>query len=205
MKARRRREPTASHSPSDSAGSATLPLRPSTGIRSVLTRRVIVAVINYGCLALTNSAYSVLLPLFLSTPVEHGGLGLGPKQIGYILGAQGIVSVIFIVIFGTRMQKRFGKAKSFTFAMASLIIVFAAFPIASSMVSGVSLSSGSNVTSTLPWGVWVVLAIQISGYGLLNAGYGMTLKSNTLPFNSLNEIQAQFLFWLQKRRPRRLS
>ena len=175
MKARRTRTPSLSHSHSNSADPV-LPLRPPTGIWSVLTRPVIIAVINYGCLALTNSAYSVLLPLFLSTPIEHGGLGLNPKQIGYILGTQGILSVIFIIFFCARIQKRLGNARSFTSAMAGFVIMSTAFPIMSSMVSGVSLSKGSNAVFALPWGVWIVLAVQISCFGLVVVGYGEVSK-----------------------------
>ncbi len=169
MKAKRNRAPSPTPCHSASADSV-LSLRPPTGIWSVLTRPVIIAVINYGCLALTNSAYSVLLPLFLSTPIEHGGLGLNPKQIGYILGTQGILSVIL------RIQKRLGNARSFTSAMAGFVIMSTAFPIMSSMVSGVSLSKGSNAVFALPWGVWIVLAVQISCFGLVVVGYGEVSK-----------------------------
>ncbi|KAF9513230.1 hypothetical protein BS47DRAFT_1485747 [Hydnum rufescens UP504] len=75
----------------------------NASLRSILTKRVIIAAANYCLLALVSISYSVLQPLFLSTPIQHGGLGLDPARIGYILAVQGVVAMtmaVFMVLFG---------------------------------------------------------------------------------------------------------
>ena len=57
----------------------------------MLTRPVVLSVANYGALALADIAFIAFLPLFLSTPIALGGLGLAPAAIGAILGSLGVL------------------------------------------------------------------------------------------------------------------
>ncbi|KAI0637849.1 major facilitator superfamily domain-containing protein [Trametes polyzona] len=68
-------------------------------LRKVLTRRVIISVVNYMVLALVEIAYVALQPLFLATPVALGGLGLAPPSIGAILGLSGVLNGAFQRLF----------------------------------------------------------------------------------------------------------
>ncbi|KAF8329788.1 major facilitator superfamily domain-containing protein [Cantharellus anzutake] len=141
-------------------------------IRTILTRRVVVAGVNYWCLCLLYIVHSVLLPLYLSTPLGHGGLGFDPRRIGIVLCIQGAVSIILIILLAAKMQKHFGVAMSFTIAIAGYFVVFSAFPIMTMMTSAISTPEISGTASHLPWTVWVVLAAQILCVGLINAGFG---------------------------------
>ncbi|KAI9454533.1 MFS general substrate transporter [Lactarius psammicola] len=64
-------------------------------LRRLMTRQVLLTVINYAILALVDIAYRAMQPLFFSTPVSNGGLGLAPPAIGRILTYFGILNAIF--------------------------------------------------------------------------------------------------------------
>lgn len=51
-----------------------------------MTPQVTTAVANYAAISLIEIAFYSLLPLFYSTPVDVGGLGLTPSGIGSLLG-----------------------------------------------------------------------------------------------------------------------
>jgi MFS family permease len=53
-------------------------------LREVLTRNVLVAGGNYALLSVLDIMFRAILPLFLSTPRELGGLGLSPPKIGSV-------------------------------------------------------------------------------------------------------------------------
>lgn len=56
-------------------------------IREILTRPVVVAISNYAVLSLIDIALTALIPLFYSTPIADGGLGLSTPTIGLVLSA----------------------------------------------------------------------------------------------------------------------
>ncbi|KAI0327009.1 hypothetical protein GY45DRAFT_1328131 [Cubamyces sp. BRFM 1775] len=70
---KRRRLDSSEEGSSDTHDDAPPPLH------SVLTRPVLVSVVNYGVLALVEISFLALLPLFLATPIKPGGLGLPPS------------------------------------------------------------------------------------------------------------------------------
>jgi MFS family permease len=53
-------------------------------------------------------------------PIEIGGLGLPPKSIGLILGAYGLTTGLFQVVFFARMIHRFGERHVFFFFFLSV-------------------------------------------------------------------------------------
>lgn len=57
-------------------------------MRSVLTKPVIVAALNYAALALVDMTMRAVQPVFLSTPIHLGGLGLPPYKIGRVLSVR---------------------------------------------------------------------------------------------------------------------
>ena len=58
-------------------------------LRQLMTRRVLLSAIDYVTLSLVDIAFRTIQPLFFSTPVENGGLGLAPPSIGNILASFG--------------------------------------------------------------------------------------------------------------------
>lgn len=103
--------------------------RPQLPIRDVLTPQVTVAVLSYGCLALVDVAYIGLQPLFYSTKVELGGLGLSVPDIGLALGLSGIwVGIVAATCFG-KVHHRFGARPVFIAGVLAFIPMLLLFPV----------------------------------------------------------------------------
>ncbi|KAG6906535.1 hypothetical protein DXG01_013413 [Tephrocybe rancida] len=87
-------------------------------LRGLLTPKVLIAAGNYAFFAMLEVAFRSIQPLFLSTPIELGGLGLAPPAIGQILSAFGILNGVFQVLFFARIHDRFGSKKTFVAGVA---------------------------------------------------------------------------------------
>ncbi|KAJ7595446.1 member of major facilitator superfamily multidrug-resistance, DHA1 sub-family [Mycena floridula] len=113
-------------------------------LRSLLIAPVIIAGGNYACASFLDIAYRAIQPLFLSTPIELGGLGMTPSQIGRILAFYGLVNGIAQVCFFARIYKRLGPKNTFIFGISAAIPTFALFPVLSHLgrTRGVGLLVG---------------------------------------------------------------
>jgi hypothetical protein len=119
-------------------------------LRSLLTRHVIIAVGNYASLSLVSVAFSATQPLFLSTPIGFGGLGLPPSTIGKILSIRGILHGVFQVFFFARIHDYWGSKKVFQAGIASSSLAFGAFPLMNHMAK----------TEGLSLAVWIIVVLQ---------------------------------------------
>lgn len=131
-------------------------------LREVLTRPVIISVLNYGVLALLEIAFCAIEPLFLATPIELGGLGQTPAAIGLILGSYGFISGTFQVAFFARIVGIWGPKKVFMIGMIAFIPMFALFPA----INIVARSSGLSPM------VWVLIAAQLVCMAIMDLAYG---------------------------------
>ncbi|KAF5342128.1 hypothetical protein D9611_001435 [Ephemerocybe angulata] len=120
-------------------------------IRKILTRRVAIAAANYAFLSLVDIAYRAIQPVFLSTPIELGGLGLPPPLIGNILSVFGILNGIFQVFFFAGIHDHFGSKKVFIGGIALAIPAFLCYPLISVLARAYGLSRA----------VWAVVLMQI--------------------------------------------
>ncbi|KAF8896546.1 major facilitator superfamily multidrug-resistance, DHA1 sub-family [Infundibulicybe gibba] len=134
-------------SPTTDAAVAEKPLP----LRSLLTPRVIIAAGNYASLSLVDIAYRAIQPLFLSTPVELGGLGLPPSTIGNLMAIFGILNGVFQVFFFAKIHDRWGSKRVFTAGMVSAIPLFILFPIISQLAKSQGLGAA----------VWALVVTQI--------------------------------------------
>jgi len=98
-------------------------------ISEVLTPPVIVAISNYGAVALLDIAFMALLPLFLSTPIQSGGLGYSPSQIGLIMGTLGLLNGVMQGLLSAKVQRYFGVKLVYVVGVMSYIGIYAAFPL----------------------------------------------------------------------------
>ncbi|KAH9966963.1 major facilitator superfamily domain-containing protein [Lactifluus volemus] len=99
-------------------------------LRRLMTRRVIVlAVINYGTLTLVEVSYVAIQPLFFSTPVSRGGLGLAPPAIGKILASFGILNSVFQFTCFARANALWGTKRVFVGGLLCAIPVYLLFPV----------------------------------------------------------------------------
>lgn len=127
-------------------------------LRSILTRRVIVAAGNYTSLSLVDIAFRAIQPLFFSTPIHLGGLGLPPATIGTLLSIYGILNGLFQLFFFARINDRWGSKNTFMLGIASGIPIFASFPI----INTLARHQGYSVAVWTAVGFQIVISIALS-------------------------------------------
>ena len=144
-------------------------------IRALLTKPVIWSVLNYASLALLEMSYRAVQPLFFSTPIELGGLGLPPSTIGIVLGCFGIVDGIFQALFFAKFVDQFGPKRIFYLGMTMFIPLWCLYPIMS------ILAKTGGITTT----VWALVFVQLALCVIMDMAYGAPLSP----------VQPCFLFW----------
>ena len=116
-------------------------------MRKVLTRRVIIAVLNYALLSFIDIAYIAVEPVFYATDIANGGLGLSPAKIGLCMSIYGLlVGICQIFLFPT-FHRWFGSKRLLIFTLVANFPIFALFPVInlSARHSGLSLTTWAAV------------------------------------------------------------
>lgn len=131
-------------------------------LRELLVYPVIITVANYTALAFGDIAMWALLPLFYSTPIELGGLGLHPSGIGLLLGAFGLCNGAFQFFFFAKLVKRFGAKNMFVAGVSALIPLWLLFPV-------INLMAGRMGTSVI---VWTAVALQLLVAIIMDMAFG---------------------------------
>jgi hypothetical protein len=131
-------------------------------LQSLLRRKVLIPVINYTSISALHAAHNSLQPLFLAMPIQLGGLGLPPRQVGYILGAYGIANSFFQTFMLGRLVHRFGVKSVFVTAIAAFVPMFAFSPLMNMLVRGGGFS----------YVLWGILGLQLSFSLVMELGYG---------------------------------
>ncbi|KAF8150885.1 major facilitator superfamily multidrug-resistance, DHA1 sub-family [Crassisporium funariophilum] len=103
----------------------------SPRLRSLLTGSFLMTFLCIAILAFLDMSHSALLPLFYSTSIPLGGLGLDPFQIGVTLGTFGCINSIFQLNVLGRVIRKFGARKVFINSFCSLLGSFLMYPIMS--------------------------------------------------------------------------
>jgi hypothetical protein len=137
-------------------------------LRSLLTKPVIVSVTNYAMLALLNAVAMSYIPLVWSTPVEYGGLSLGPASIGVGLSMYGSMGGVFQMAFFPYFVNRFGLRRVFLCCILSAAVIYAIFPFENlAMVAGGG--GGPNAA------VWLLIILQMFLLCVFDMGYSMSM------------------------------
>ena len=131
-------------------------------LRSLLTYEVVLAAVNYASLSLVDISFRAIHPLFLSTPIEIGGLGLTPPTIGKLLSVLGIFNGVFQVCFFAKIHDRWGSKRVFIGGLISSIPAFALFPV-------INILARQQGYSAL---VWMTVAVQLLISIALNLSFG---------------------------------
>ncbi|KAH7912793.1 major facilitator superfamily domain-containing protein [Hygrophoropsis aurantiaca] len=154
------KDPTSLEASTNSLDNAKDEERPLS-LRSLLVPRVIIAAGNYGTLSLLDIAFRAVQPLFFATPMELGGLGLAPPEIGNILAVYGVINGLFQIFFFADLHDKYGTKKIYTVAMAS------AFPL----IMTLPLLNFLGRTQGLSWMVWTIVGVQLVISVVMNLGY----------------------------------
>ncbi|CAA7266816.1 unnamed protein product [Cyclocybe aegerita] len=131
-------------------------------LRSLLTPQVVIAAANYAALSLVDIAFRAIQPLFLSTPIHLGGLGLPPQTIGKLLSIFGVLNGVFQVFFFAQIHDRWGSKRVFFWGLASASPAFATFPL----INHLAVLQGYSTV------VWIVVGFQIVISIALSLSYG---------------------------------
>ena len=131
-------------------------------LRALLTRRVIIAAGNYASMAFLDISFRAIQPLFLSTPIHLGGLGLPPSTIGMLLSIFGVLNGVSQVFFFAQMNDRWGSKMVFFWGIASAIPAFGLFPV----INYLAVHQGYSAT------VWIAVGLQIVLFIRLCLSYG---------------------------------
>ncbi|KAG2146249.1 major facilitator superfamily domain-containing protein [Suillus clintonianus] len=117
---------------------------------ALLTPKVLIVTASYVTMALFYMAFSSILPVFYSTPIELGGLSLDPPRIGAILAASGVAHGIFQLLFYARLHDRFGAGAIHIFGVGSGVPIIILFPVINALarVHGLGLA------------VWMCIGVQ---------------------------------------------
>lgn len=141
-------------------------------LRSLLIPRILIAAGNYASLSLVDIAMKSIQPVFLSTPILLGGLGLPPSSIGTLLSVQGFLNGIFSIFFFAKIHDRWGAKKTFIAGVASAIPATVMYPIANAFAR----TQGYRIA------VWIAIGIQIISGILHNLSFGQ------YPFHNLQKF-----------------
>lgn len=98
-------------------------------LTSLFTPQVRAAVFNYAAYCFLAFVIAFLLPLFMSTPTQYGGLGLSPHDIGTLLGVLGIYTGAVQIVFFMPLHRRLGNNGLFRLSIATKAVVCIFWPI----------------------------------------------------------------------------
>jgi len=132
-------------------------------LRSVLTRPVLISIVNYAMLTLLEMASIALISLVWSTSIEFGGLNFSPASIGLSLSLYGCVDGIFQLTVSPYIFERFGVRYAFVTSIAFFSVIYIMFPF-ENLVLRHSVG-GSNMI------LWPLILLQLLSFSITKMGF----------------------------------
>jgi hypothetical protein len=132
---------------------------------------VIVACANFAILALVDMSFRALQPVFFSTPIALGGLGLDPPMIGTVMSFFGILNGLITVFFFSRMTDYLGVKGVYLLGITASMPCFILFPIINYLARNSMERSGELGTE-----VWVAVGLQVIMSVLVALCYGKSVS-----------------------------
>lgn len=135
--------------------------------------------------AILDISFRTLLPVYLATPMEVGGLGFDPPVIGIILAAMGISAGVLQLLLFARLYNRLGGKNLFLVTISLFLPIAALFPITNRVGQDKGLNSF----------VWFLVGLQIllfvfSSFALGKSSNHFFLASNDphFPFRRHSDL-----------------
>jgi MFS family permease len=132
---------------------------------------VIVVCANFAILALVDMSFRALQPVFFSTPIALGGLGLDPPMIGTVMSFFGILNGLITVFFFSRMTDYLGVKGVYLMGITASMPCFILFPIINYLARNSMERSGELGTE-----VWVAVGLQVIMSVLVALCYGTSVS-----------------------------
>ena len=145
-------------------------------LRALLTRPVVVSVVNYGMIGLLEITAVALIPLIWSTSVELGGLGMSPASIGLWMAGYGFLNGIFQFVAFPLIVGRLGPRRVFIASVLCFFPVYIMFPFENLALR--DSGRGMGIIAVL------LIMLQLSAISLTDMGFSK-LPSTSLCIRSL--------------------
>jgi hypothetical protein len=115
-----------------------------------LPRPLVIVLLNYAVFVFLDVSFAATFALFLSSPIQLGGLAFSPHDIGVILGFAGIFHGIFQALFFPYIHKRWEPRNVYAVSISAYIPIYLCMPI----MNAISRQAG-HVTPL----VWILLVL----------------------------------------------
>ncbi|KZP22950.1 MFS general substrate transporter [Athelia psychrophila] len=161
--------------------SSTLESQGPLPLRALMTRPILILLLNYAFLAWTEQACSVLLTLMYPTKIEYGGLSLSSFAIGVIMSFIGVMMGVSGLVMYPWLMARYSAKQVYRACYAGYL----ASPILFSLMNFIARRRGAVDAP-----VWVLIVIQtVTGAMSVQAfGVIMVLLSQATPARSMGAI-----------------
>ena len=133
-------------------------------LSALLTRPVVISVMNYCVIGLLDIIAGTLIPLVWSTSLELGGLSMTPASIGLWMGGYGFMNGIYQFVALPRFVRRFGPRRVFITSILCHIPFYMMFPFEN--LASRHSSGGLNLTAAL------LIMLQLSATSFSSMGLG---------------------------------
>ena len=141
---------------------------------ALFNRGLIMIYLNFASLSFLDMGYSALLPLFYSTSIPLGGLGLDPYNIGITLGTFGCVNAMVQARFLGPSIRKFGARKMYILSFPGLFACVTLYPVIRHFAQ--RFGKVNNL-------VIVCMMVQLSFQMLIFVSYGTYLYSRWFQVN----------------------
>ena len=161
--------------------------RPKSHGSSFLTRGLLFVYLNCAVLSFLDMAHSVLLPLFYSTSIPLGGLGLNPFIIGTTFGTFGCINAVIQVKLLGPLIRRYGARKMYIVSCPCLFACFTLYPVMRFL---------TQLSGRVDGFVIACMMIQMSFYMCIYCTYGIpihfTLRLRVLTYCIFNRCNTGY-------------
>lgn len=96
----------------------------------LLSRRLILVLVNYAFLSFLDSSLYAVWPLLLASPIMSGGLGFSPPTIGTINGVASFCHGIIQALVFAHILKRWDARNVFRASIISYMLFYTLMPVA---------------------------------------------------------------------------
>ncbi|KAF7317136.1 Major facilitator superfamily multidrug-resistance DHA1 sub-family [Mycena chlorophos] len=132
-------------------------------LRELLTRPVLLSVSNYVALGFISTSLGALIPLFLTMPINVGGLGLDPPKIGVILSVYGVTAGAVNLLFFARLVRTVGEKRTFMLGMCPMVFIWLLFP---------AMNLLARQSEGLGLGIYVLIGLLLLLAAITDISYG---------------------------------
>jgi hypothetical protein len=104
-------------------------IRDGLRLKELISRQLIIAVLNYAFICFLDQAQQTLLPMMYTAPIKEYGLGLSPEDMTDIMAKWGSYNTLAQLLLFPWLLKRFGPKKVYATCLSTMMIFFASFPV----------------------------------------------------------------------------